>query len=187
MMIRYITPYSTERNKLGYPNIGGIYNKCISELPDDCFVCIRDGDTMFLTPDWGHHIKEIIDENKDFDLITCVTNRVGLNTHTCGEYFFNCTDISEHIDHCKTRRTAFKNEVTKSNIAPGYFMIFHKSLWKKVGGFKENSITFDKIFSNKVLNSGGKIGIATGLYIFHLYRWGQENPEKSIKHLTKKA
>lgn len=187
MEIRYITPFSTKHNNSKWPNIGGEYNKCIAELPDDCWIVLRDGDTMFLTPDWGNQIKNIIENNKDYDLISCMTNRVGLKTHIYSDFLFQCKDISYHVCHAQTRNIVSGSDVIPADIAPGYLMLFHKSLWQKVGGFKENSITFDKIFSNKVLKSGGKIGIATGLYLFHLYRWGQKNPEKSIKHLTKKA
>lgn len=191
MEIRYITPFSTERNKLGYPNIGGQYNKCIAELPDDCYIVLRDGDTMFLTNDWGEHIKAIIEENKDFDLITCTTNRVGLKHHCCGEHFYNSPDITEHIMHAHKLKESFGNNVYSGSknypitVAPGYFMLFHKSLWTKVGGFPEFDITFDRVFSDKVLKSGGKIGIATGLYIFHNYRMLSENPQSDIKHLRK--
>lgn len=184
--IRFITPFSFERNKLGYPNIGKSYNQAIKELPDDCYVVLRDQDTMFLTPDASDLIKRIIEHNTEFDLITCMTNRVGLKTHTCGDFLFNCKDISEHIYHALTRLIGFGSEVRPVDIAPGYFMLFHKSLWTKVGGFPEFDITFDRVFSDKVLKSGGKIGIATGLYIFHNYRMLSENPQSDIKHLRKR-
>lgn len=191
MEIRYITPFSTEHNNLKWPNIGGCYNQVISELPDDCYVCLRDGDTMFLTPDWGKQIESIIENNSEFDLITCMTNRVGLKHHCCGDYLFNCTNITEHIIHAHSLKQKFGHEVSSGSnlypitVAPGYFMLFHKSLWQKVGGFPEYDITFDRVFSKKVLKDGGKIGIATGLYIFHSYRMLSSNPQNSINHLRK--
>lgn len=191
MKIFYITPYTSERNRHGFPNIGGAINSTIQHLPDDAYICVRDGDTMFLTSDWGTQIEQIIEANQDYDLITCMTNRVGLKHHCCGEYFFNCSDISEHIAHAIRLKESFGNEVDQGTklypitVAPGYCMIFKKSLWQKVGGFPDFDITFDRIFSHKVLKSGGKIGIAKGLYLFHLYRWNEKDPKNSIKHLTK--
>lgn len=60
----------------------------------------------------------------------------------------------------------------------GYCMLFKKSTWKKVGGFKKENSQFkgggffgvDSIFSYDVLSSGGIIGLMEGIYGFHCYR-----------------
>lgn len=181
MEIRHITPFSTSLN------IGGEYNKCISELPNDCWVVLRDGDTMFLTPDWGKQIEEIITANPDYDLITCMTNRIGV-ADLCVPGMFGETDIQKHVDKATLIKAwdwdnRFKVEPTF--LAPGMLMIFHKSVWVKAGGFEENTIFFDKRFSKAVSNYGGKIGVAKGLYLFHLYRWGQDKPKEYREHLIK--
>lgn len=175
--IRYITPFALDKN------IGRAYNEAIYELPDDCFVVLRDGDTMFLTPEWGNQIEQIIKDNPDYDLITCMTNRIGVK-ELCVDYLFDCKDISTHIIDCEFRWRENKTKVIPTDIAPGMLMIFHKSLWLK-HKFRENSIIFDRQFSNDVIRGGGKIGVAKGLYIFHLYRFGQENPQSYTKHLKK--
>lgn len=179
MKLRFITPYSPSLN------IGGEYNQCISELTDDCYVVLRDGDTMFLTPDWGKHIEEIISENPGYDLITCVTNRIGFKD-LCVDGMFDCADIGLHLMKSMEINRYFRREVTPTPAAPGMLMIFHKSLWAKVGGFKENSIYFDKEFSRAVTKHGGKIGAARGLYLLHLYRFGQPNPREYKEHLKVK-
>lgn len=177
MKIRYITPFSVHKN------IGRAYNEAISELPDDCYVCIRDGDTMFLTPDWGVLIEQIIKANPDYDVITCMTNRVGLKDCLLFGEFREC-EISDHI--WAAQRCWYENgtEVKQTSVAPGMLMIFNKSVWLK-HKFKENSIIFDRQFSESVTKSGGKIGVAKGLYIFHLYRWGSKNPQNNSYHLIK--
>lgn len=182
MKIRYITPFSTE-SRFGYPNIGGEYNQVISELPDDCWVVLRDGDTMFLTSDWGHQIKHIIEANKDYDLITCRTNRLGVSEQV-DDRMFHIEDIGWHKIVAAEEWEIEGSAIKPAILAAGLCMIFKKELWQKVGGFPEYDITFDRIFSRRVLKSGGKIGIAKGLYLFHLYRWGEKNPQSSIKHLT---
>ena len=56
-------------------------------------------------------------------------------------------------------------------------LMFPKSIWTKVGGFEEGGIVdknyhfHDYNFSMKVKKAGGKIGIAKGIYVFHLYRY----------------
>lgn len=172
MIIHYITPFSTAKN------IGAEYNARISELPDDCFICLRDGDTMFLTPDWGSHIAKIITANPEYDLITCMTNRVG-RKELCAPGMFNVESITDHVNYANSIKS---NNVIDCTMAPGYCMIFKKSVWERVK-FKENSITFDKLFSFGVAKTGGKVGVATGLYLLHLYRWNQKYPQTYIKHL----
>jgi len=183
--IRYITPFSTERNKHGYPNIGGEYNKCINELPDDCWVVLMDQDVLPLTSDFGNHVAEIIEANQHLDLIGCMTNRVGINQLCVSKELFNETDITVHIAKSNELWQLNGTKTEPFNLVPGYFMLFRKSLWEKVVGFPEFDITFDRVFSSKVIKSGGKIGIATGLYLFHLYRFGEINPKQSVKHLVK--
>lgn len=184
MKIRFISPFSFDRNRHGFPNIGGAYNEAISELPNDCWVVLTDQDVLFLTADTANHIKEIIEANPEYDLITCITNRLGVKDHFVPIMFDN-PDISDHIKYAQNIRCVCGNEVTPAKLSAGLCMIFRKELWVKVGGFPEFDITFDRVFSHKVLKSGGKIGIAKGLYIFHLYRWNEKNPKNSIKHLTK--
>jgi hypothetical protein len=182
MKIRYITPFSSERNAFGCPNIGGEYNLVISEVPDDCYIVLRDQDTLPLTSDFGAHIERIIKDNPDYDLITCFTNRIAI-PELCISSLFNETDITAHIEQSKTSWARNGSSVVPFHLCPGYLMIFSKSTWAKAGGFKNYSITFDKEFSASVMKTGGKIGIATGLYLFHLYRWGKAKPEHSVNHL----
>lgn len=175
MEIRYITPFANDKN------IGRAYNQAISELPDDCFVVLRDGDTMFLAPEWGTQIETIIKDNPDYDVITCMTNRVGLKDCLLFGEFREC-EISDHIWAAQICWYENGTEVKQTTVAPGMLMIFHKSVWQK-HKFKEKSIVFDRQFSAEVIVGGGKIGVAKGLYIFHLYRWGSNNPKSSINHL----
>ena len=45
-MIHHVVPWMTG-------NIGGGLNAAIERLPDDAWICARDGDTLFLMPQWG--------------------------------------------------------------------------------------------------------------------------------------
>lgn len=174
MTIRYISPYSLSLN------IGAEYNQVISELPSDCYVVLRDYDTL-LFPQSCNHIPAIIEANPDFDLITSMTNRVGVGLH-CVPGMFDCDSILSHQNKAKELWNLYGTELLQTGVAPGFCMIFHKRVWERVGGFTENSIFFDREFSNAV-RKWGKIGLTKGLYIMHLYRYGKD--KKDISHLLR--
>lgn len=175
MIIHHISPFSCSKN------IGLEYNERISELPNDCYIALSDGDALFLLPDWGTHIKDIIINNPQYGVITCMTNRLALEAH-CVPNMFDCDSILEHVKTAHKLRQEFGNSCVETDIAPGLLMIFKKSLWEDIK-FKENSIIFDKVFSREVIARGGKIGLAKGLYMLHLYRYGLKNPKLNINHL----
>lgn len=179
MKIFYLTPYNTDGN------IGKGWNDAISDLPDDCYIVCRDGDTMFLTPDWGSQIEAIIGAYmKEYQLLTCLTNRLSLAQCLYGGNISDDTNLSRHIEIANKCWNDDRYIVEPTQIAPGMLMIFHKSLWLK-HRFVEKSIIFDKQFSKAVIDGGGKIGVAKGLYIFHLYRWDSLSPKSDTKHLLK--
>lgn len=171
--IIYSTPARPDKN------IGKAYNDFMATVPNEAWVCLRDGDTMFMTPDWCQHIEDIIKENGDkFDLIGCMTNRLR-GKHQLIDGMFDNENISDHLEVAKQIRS---NKVEAVNGVAGLCLIFRKSLWDKVK-FVENSIHFDTQFCKSVTLSGGRIGVAKGLYLFHLYRWGQKDPCNYTAHL----
>lgn len=173
MRIWYISPYDVGRN------IGGCYNEQIALLPSEDFICLTDHDTLFLRPDTKKQIYEIA-EKGEHDLYGCLTNRLnGLHQAPFPELFEE-GDISSHIEVASSLHELSYGEVEKTDKAiAGMLMLFKKSTWESVGGFKENSIYFDSIFSKQVPNRA----IMQGVYIFHLYRWNQRNPKQYTKHL----
>lgn len=173
LRVFYSTPARADKN------IGRAYNEFMSTVPDGSWVCLRDGDTMFTTPDWPKHIEDIISENGNkYDVIGCMTNRLK-SEHQLIEGMFDEESITKHLDIASSIRS---NEVVAADSVAGLCLIFNKDVWEKVK-FKEESITFDTEFSKSVRRNGFKIGVAKGLYLIHLYRWGQENPCKYVKHL----
>lgn len=175
MKIRYITPFSFEKN------IGKALNESIEELPDDCFVVCRDGDTLFLTPDWGTQIRDIIEANPEYHIIGCMTNRLAIPQQLVPG-MFDEADIGKHIETA-IRLQEHGTEILESNMAAGLCLIFHKSVWQKCK-FKENTVIFDRIFCIDAKLKGFNIGIAKGLYIFHIYRWNKPNPQHYKDHLN---
>jgi GT2 family glycosyltransferase len=181
-MIYTFVPYSTEKN------FGKAINQCCDIVPnDEDWICIRDGDAMNLTPDWGMIIKEAIDNHgNDFDLFGCWTNRLNLanGRHQLVTHeMYNEFNIETHYDQAKTFSGVFEGIRTVNSIA-GFFMLFKKKTWIQAGGFLENSVQFDTDFCRRVKFNGGKIGLINRLYMFHLYRiWAKGDAGSQTDHL----
>lgn len=177
--IFYITPY-----KAG--DIGGGINESIALLPSDAWVCLRDADTLFLTSDVQKQIAEIVESNPPYDLIGCRTNRLRSDYQVLErERLFNCSDINIHIETAKymaANNWGVLTPLPAPEVIAGMFMLFRKSLWEKVK-FPRHSIHFDSEYSKCLRAIGGKLALAQGIYLFHLYRWGKENPYAAIDHL----
>lgn len=175
--ICYSHPFSRDKN------IGKALNEFCNMVPVDTWICLEDGDTMYLTDFWGAQIEDIIARNADYDLIGCMTNRLR-NTHQLHEgRFSEDPDINNHIRIAEDLHKQHYNTVEQvfKPIA-GMFILFPKSTWQK-HRFRENTPAFDTFFSKQILADGGKIGIAKGLYLFHKYRLGKPDPVKNDKHL----
>lgn len=178
-MIVRSSPFSTEKN------IGKALNEYCASIKDE-WILITDGDSMFLTPDWGNQIKDVISIHGDkYDLFGCVTNRLGRNIQVQDEALFNEFDIRIHMDlafNLEKEKWAEVEDITRKKYVAGLFMLFRKSLWEEVK-FEENNF-FDDHFSKAVVKRGGKLGLIRGLYVFHLYRaWADKNPRMDRRHL----
>lgn len=167
-MIYYFTPWSYCNN------YGKTLNHYMELLPNDNdWAVIRDGDTMFLTEDWGNHIKEIIDKVPDAGIITCYSNRVGKNH---GQRWQG--KISPDPNITNHRKIAIRNrkdngsKVTRlNNWITGVLMAVKKSTWKQVPFPEDHQVlNVDKFFSQSMLEAGYPIYRADGLYLFHYYR-----------------
>lgn len=173
-------------------NIGRGYNEVIERLPDDCWVCITDTDSCFLTPNFGQQIYDAIEKHgKEYALIGCIVNRVG-GLHQChNNEFSNNWDMMHHREIAEELEKVHWSEVEETSGVAGVFMLFRKETWTKVGGFMEGSIKADTIFNKAIKRQDmGKIGLLKGLYMFHCYRMHESNHKKAwldSKHLSKTA
>jgi hypothetical protein len=177
MYIHYITPFRSDKN------IGRAYNEACATAPEGSWICLRDPDTMFLQPDSQSLIEQIIASNPPFGLIGCLTNRLrGGHQRVTG--MFEKKDLLGHMSLASVFRDNNNIEIepTDQPIA-GMFMLFKKELWNSIK-FDESAGRYtDQVFSAEVLSNGGKLGVAQGLYLFHLYRWGSKHQFNDINHL----
>lgn len=176
--IWYLQPYAVDKN------IGREYNYQCELIPDNDWICILDHDTMFLNPETKKQVEEIVlTQGGSWDLLGCVTNRIG-STHQCAYGIFSDDpDIKEHYKTAQALHSANYGEIkhTMKGIA-GFFMLMPKKTWERLK-FTENTISFDTDFSRRLLQKGGRIGVMQGVYVFHYYRFHAEDPKQYKDHL----
>jgi GT2 family glycosyltransferase len=170
-------------------NIGRAYNEHIACLPDDCWVVISDHDSNFLIPDFGSQLYDIIEKRgEDFMLFGAVTNRLRGLHQLHDNKFSNEFDMQKHFDiACERFKTKYAEVVEITGVA-GVMMMFKKATWAAVGGFRENDIACDTAFNAAIKKKGGKIGLMTGVYIYHNYRiWQKDHmaAANDVRHLLK--
>lgn len=174
----FISPYHEA-------NIGKGINRSIELLPDNSWICLTDSDTMFLLPTSQRLIFDIIKNNSDYDLIGCTTNRLGSAYQCYNNKMSEISDINYHkyiADKCAKKYGTTVEETSENEVIAGCLMLFRKSLWNEIK-FEERSIQLDIIFNKELRKRNKKIGLAKGLYVFHMYRLGRENPNTAIGHL----
>jgi hypothetical protein len=177
--VHHITPARSDKN------FGKAINDLIKDLPEEDWICLRDIDTLPV-----NHVafikqcETIAKENKA-DLISCMTGRLGLTYQLVDGVMSDNDSISKEIKKAEMLNTRFgcSVDIIEDTVA-GVMMLFPKSLWESVGGFKQGGILIegsmlDYHFCMAAKKLGYKIGIAKGVYLFHLYRWGKNRKDKS--------
>lgn len=186
MTIHYIQPYAIDKN------IGKAYNDEIKLIRhgllgrdlSEHWVCITDQDTMYLLPETKATIFDTVKYHKHtYSLLTCYTNRLNYGYQLHNGVRSDETDMQKHIDIARFRHQQYYTRVQPyPHIVAGMFMLFPLALTPYVQ-FAENTPYFDEKFTADIRAFGGKVGIMDGVYIFHLYRWGQTNPGEHFDHL----
>jgi len=176
-VVYYFTPYSIEKN------LGEVYSNYMSLIPnDDDWGCLLDADTMFLTPNFGHQIQDIINkyQNDNVGLFTCYTNRIG-NLEQC--YRGQISEDSDIKNHKKIALEIQKSNYDKvkplNHFISGHLMIIQKKVWKTLEFDKKGLLAIDNKISYRVLRNGYKILLMEGVYIFHYYRLIEGRLDKS--------
>ena len=182
-MIYYFAPFDSDKN------IGLSHNQHCEIVPNaDDWICLCDSDVLFLLPDTKKQIADIICKHgTEYEVLGCLTNRIASlhQRYSESKEAFDSTDIMFHKWIAKKLQTFQYDKVTETTInVAGFLMVFQKKTWEKYR-FSDNSIRFDSEFTDKVKADGGKLGIMQGVYVFHDYRLGHENPMYYINHLIK--
>lgn len=175
--IYYFTPADPTKK------IGKVYNAHCESVPNnEDWICIRDGDTMFLTSNWSHIIKETIKRYPDTALFGCYTNRIGLD-YQLADGFSENPDVTYHARKAQEQWEKYGTECVEiDKPVAGMFMLFRRSVWTRVP-FKDDLVVgnkfFDWDFGERVLKLGGKVRLMKGVYLFHFYRFLTGRQDKS--------
>ena len=167
-------PYSFDKD------YGQACNEYCELVPnDDDWIIIRDTDILSLTPSHMHKIREVINKYPDTGLFTCLTNRVKQKKQVADMSLFDNSDMKVH------RRLALDlvNKPIDAPVIPyvisGYCMIFKKSTWKTVKGFKHGILGVDNNFSWRMRQHGFNVRLIKNVYYFHYYRMLEGINDKS--------
>jgi len=175
-MIYYFTPYSLDKN------LGAAYNHYMELLPnDDDWACFTDGDTMFLSSDFGHIINEVVEKFPDTGMFTCYTNRVSNKFQRYGGGFSEVADIRHHRNIAIVCERTGRGKILELNgMISGMMMIIQKKTWYDFP-FKDGLLSVDNDISKRLLIAGEKILLIKGIYLLHYYRLAEGRGYK--KHL----
>lgn len=163
----------------GQKDLGSAINRHCEIVPsDNDWILVRDNDTAFLHPFINKQLEDIIlKHGGKYDLFSCYTNRLGLK-HQLPYGLSDNSDILHHRQLAEKHYAEHYDEVKPAeNATAGLFMLFQKKTWRNhpfVSGLAEGDF-IDYQFSNGLLQKGMKIGICTGIYLFHYYRMHQSN------------
>lgn len=171
-MIWFFTPYSFNKKLLE------AVEQCMNLVanPED-WVCLMDGDTMFVLPDWGHQIKTYTERYPDTGLFTCYASRCHYQEQIRKGTDSNNTDLMYHRQQAEIIHKELHGQVKEMNrrIA-GHLMLIRKKTWTKIRdevwrtGSDKNILGVDTKISNAVLKAGMKIRVMRGIYIVHYLR-----------------
>ena len=174
-MIHFLQPYDFNLN------IGKAYNDAIEPL--DGWICITDQDTLKFDR-FAQRVRAIIETIDENTAFTCMTNRLRRNNPCVLAHLFDESDINVHLGVFESLWARYGTQLEDTEVMAGVCMVFHKSAWEKVK-FAPNTNVFDRVFSHYLRQKGVRVCVAKGLYMFHLYRWGKEDPENNVAHLVK--
>lgn len=167
--------------------MGKAYNDAMSIIPDGDTACIRDIDTLFLTPEQPAIIEQYANEYPDA-VLTCFLNRCSsLSRHQLlGETVSEESDIRRHIklaEHQQDRHKITRSVFEIDRDISGTLMVVPKSVWYKVP-FPDNGkcLGVDTFWGRDVRKSGIKILRMNSVYLFHTYRMANGIHDK--RHLV---
>lgn len=168
--IFHMIPWNSDKN------IGKSYNELMSMVKSEDWVCFLDGDAVHTSHFFGKRIEEVIQTNPEYSLFTCTTNRVNCQYQIAPNVDIKTNDQEYHRNFGDTLWESYGNQVmdvTHNMELSGVLIVIKKSVWEKVGGFKEDKmLTIDNDIHRKIRVSGGLVGLMRGIYVQHWYRGG---------------
>lgn len=181
-MILDISPYSTDKN------LGKAYNDAFRNTSDEVtHICFRDGDTCWLTPDYGVHVAEYVRLHPDA-VLTCWTNRINAKAEQQANIVREDTDMNYHLTHANVYKNYLYQVTPLHGFVSGFCLIVPRCVWDKYK-FAEsqvysdrgptNMLGVDNDFTNRIRAAGVQVLRMDGIYMWHTYRLLQGDNDKT--------
>ena len=172
-MIHDIIPYSIDKN------LGKAYNQAMILIPDGDTVCFRDGDTCWLTPDYGMILAEYVNQYPN-TVLTCRTNRIHSSSIQGVPSMWSEKNMDEHIKMAQQYKSELYTATPVLSTVSGFCLVIPKYIWNE-HKFAEsqpyedrkhvpNMLGVDNDWCNRIRAAGVPILLMNGLYIWHSYR-----------------
>lgn len=186
-MIWFFTPYSFEKKMFE------AWDQYMNLVPNpDDWVCMMDGDVLFLISDFGHQMQEYINKYPDTGLFTCYASRTSRTKLRWPGANMENPSVVYHAGKAEQLHKAYHGvviDLEKLN-ALGYLMLIKKSTWLLIrdkvaeNTAEKNILGVDTRISNAIRDAGLKQYLMKGMYVMHYYR--MKNGVHDTAILTKK-
>lgn len=179
MKVWHMQPYSCSRN------LGVAYNEYLSLIPDGDAACLTDGDSMFLTPDWGHIIQTYAEQNPNA-VLTCWVSR--LHELAKGQlYQPQLNTIDDCLKEAEKLKARIKYTTLITGSVSGTLLVIPKHIWQQhkfseTNTFRPgepNLLGVDNYWTNLVRRNGVQVLRMDGVLIYHQYRLLSAGQDKS--------
>lgn len=177
MKVWHATPFAIDKN------LGKAYNEEFERINETDWICIRDGDTCFLVPDWGDILFNYAYQNPGC-VLTCFTNRI----HSMAkEQLINgrISDTGDFASQMEIARNLASNDLKTTKLTgplSGFLMLIPKKVWNLVK-FKEGIglLGVDTQFYKDIRTKNIPVLRMDSLLVWHTYRLGKDL--KDTNHL----
>ena len=176
--VYHFIPWDSEKN------IARSYNKSMELLRDEDWACFLDGDAVHTTIYFGKRIEEIIENNPEYSLFTCYTNRIGCPYQIAPGVDVKSNDQAYHRNIGEALWNKNKSrviDITNSQLLSGVLILISKKAWLDIGKIKEGKMLgIDNQIHLKIKEAKKKVGLMSGIYVQHWYRGGDQQNKKHL-------
>lgn len=171
-MIWYFTPYSFEKKLF---EAWDAYMDLVKD-PED-WVCMMDGDVLFLIANFGHQMQEYIDKYPGTGLFSTYASRAHRLEYIRRGCDMNNPSILYHYDKAETCfKTLHLMVKPLEKPALGHLILLKKSTWtlirEKVKKYTadKNLLGVDVKISRAISEAGMPVLLMRGMYVLHFFR-----------------
>jgi len=174
-MVRFVVPYSTDKKLFKAYD-----EEALITQNDDDWICFLDGDTAFLTPDWGHVITSYTQKYPDTGLFTCYASRCHYAWQLPPGARMHETSILFHRSLAQQLSVNFKGKAQRvQKIIAGHLLCIQKKTWMDIRPELQKTtasklmLGVDTKISHAIMRRGLTIRIMQSVYVLHYLRMAE--------------